>query len=92
MGTYAINISEEQVGDTVFTKKVRHIFDSGSCQCSGDCDCYKTRGQFIREEISFKHILSDSWFHTLDSARQSYDAKRPKSELFETLVRALKPI
>jgi hypothetical protein len=91
MSTYAKNISEEQVGDTVFTKKVRHIFDSGACMCFNDCDCYKRKGEFIREETSFKHILSQHWFRTLDDARQSYQAKRPKSELFETIARALKP-
>ena len=75
MKTYSKFISEEPVPNTPYTKKIYHIFNSGSCQCIKDCDCIKDKGKFLGIQENYTHPLSDKSFTSYESCEESYKAK-----------------
>lgn len=38
---------DEKTEHPLIVKHVYNVIGSGSCQCSGDCDCYKDRGKLL---------------------------------------------
>lgn len=75
MGTFAKFVKEVEIEGTPFKKIVYNIYDNGACQCFGNCDCYKRKGELLWEDERFKHPLSDKSFPTLEACKDSYKAK-----------------
>lgn len=54
---------------------------TGGCQCSGDCDCYKRKGEIVDNYFQSHHKLSKSGFKTLEKCVKDFNKlKQLKNE------------
>lgn len=63
----------------VFSCIKRDVFHDGACQCYSDCDCHKRMGEFLYQEVKFKHPLSSKKFKTLATCKESYETLKAKT-------------
>ena len=60
------------------------VYNSGSCQCFKDCDCYKKKGEFMGKYIRYSNSLvknaggKERTYSTLKGCKDSIKAYKNK--------------
>lgn len=95
-----VNIRKEVLNNGII-KRTFDLYDTGSCQCYGDCGCYLSRGVVERDVVTYNNLPTLEEAIAVELNRQQnkqrhldniakmleWKANTPKKEVFATITK-----
>lgn len=85
MGVYSKLVHRKEIEENIFEIKYS-LHDSGSCQCSKDCDCSSKRGQLLGYETIYSNGVlkkpngKERTYKSIEIAKSALEAHYKKNQ------------